>query len=608
MPGFAMRDLRNIAIIAHVDHGKTTLVDKMLLQAGLFRENQQVRECVLDSNDLERERGITILAKNCSITYRGTKINIIDTPGHADFGGEVERVLRMADGCLLLVDAAEGPMPQTRFVLRKALEHRLRPVVVINKIDRQDARPKEVVDEVLDLFISLGADERQIEFPVVYAVGRQGACRLEPEGPLTDLQPLFETILRTVPAPSDDPSAILRLQVAAIDYNDFVGRIGIGRVYAGRIRQGQDASVCRLDGSVVRRRVTALFTFTGLGREPAESVEAGDIAAVAGIEDVDIGETVSDPERPEAMDPIAVEEPTIRMIFGVNGGPFAGREGKYVTSRHLRERLVRETLSNVALRVEDTREPSEFSVSGRGILHLGVLVETMRREGYEFVVGKPVPILREEGGRRLEPLECVVVDAPEATSGKVVEILGRRRGDLAKMDRRGDRMHMEFLVPSRGMIGVRTRILNATRGEGVMHAVFDSYGEFRGPIPARTEGVQVCMALGRATGYAIQELKDRGPSFCRPGDEVYPGQIVGEHCKEGDIVVNLTRTKKLTNIRSAGAERLETLTPPRTFAVEEALEYIEADELVEVTPKTVRLRKRILDDKERKRSRMAVVE
>jgi GTP-binding protein len=598
-----MSDLRNIAIIAHVDHGKTTLVDKMLLQAGLFRENQQVQECVLDSNELERERGITILAKNCSITYRGTKINIIDTPGHADFGGEVERVLRMADGCLLLVDAAEGPMPQTRFVLRKALEHRLRPVVVINKIDRQDARPREVLDEVLDLFISLGADDRQIDFPVIYAVGRDGTCRTEPEGPLGDLQPLFAAILATVPPPGGDPAAVLRMQVASIDYNDFVGRIGIGRVYAGVLRKGSEVALCRLDGSVVRRKVSALFTFTGLGREPAEEVAAGDIAALAGIEDVDIGETVTDPERPEAMEPISVEEPTIRMIFGVNGGPFAGRAGKFVTSRHLRERLVRETLSNVALRVEDTRDPAEFAVSGRGILHLGVLVETMRREGYEFVVGKPVPILREEGGRRLEPLELVVVDAPEESAGKVVEILGRRRGDLRRMDRRGDRMHMEFTVPSRGMIGVRTRILNATRGEGVLHAVFDSYGEFRGPIPGRTEGVQVSMAQGRATGYAIQELKDRGPSFVRPGDDVYPGQIVGEHCKEGDIVVNLTREKKLTNIRAAGAERLQTLAPPREFSVEEALEYVEMDELVEVTPGPVRLRKRILDEKERKRSR-----
>jgi GTP-binding protein len=600
-----MPDLRNIAIIAHVDHGKTTLVDKMLLQAGLFRENEQVVECVMDSNELERERGITILAKNCAVQWGGTKINIIDTPGHADFGGEVERVLRMADGCLLLVDAAEGPMPQTRFVLRKALENRLKPVVVINKIDRQDARPKEVLDEVLDLFISLGADEHQIEFPVVYAVGRQGQCRVEPEGPLTDLRPLLEAILRTVPAPGGDPAAPLRMQVAAIDYSDFVGRIGVGRVYAGRLRPGQEVAVCRLDGSVVKRKISALYTHTGLGRAAAEVVEAGDIAAIAGVEDVDIGETVCDPEFPEAMDPIVVEEPTIQMVFGVNDGPFAGREGKYVTSRHLRERLVRETLSNVALRVEDTRDASEFSVSGRGILHLGVLVETMRREGFEFVVGKPVPILREEGGRRLEPLERVVVDAPEVSAGKVVEILGRRRGDMTKMDRRGERMHMEFLVPSRGMIGVRTRILNATRGEGVMHTVFEAYGEWRGAIPARGEGVQVSMAQGRVTGYAIQELKDRGPCFCRPGDDVYAGQIVGEHCKEGDIIVNLTREKKLTNIRSAGAERLQTLTPPRTFTVEEALEYVETDELVEVTPKSIRLRKRILDERERKRSRTA---
>jgi len=424
---------------------------------------------------------------------------------------------------------------------------------------------------------------------------------------MQDLQPLFETILRAVPPPRDDPAAVLRMQVAAIDYNDYVGRIGVGRVYAGVLREGADIAVCRRDGSVVRRKVTALFTFTGLGREKAAEVAAGDIAAVAGIEDVDIGETLSDPERPEPMDGIAVEEPTIRMVFGVNDGPLAGREGKYVTSRNLRERLVRETLSNVALRVEDTENPAEFSVAGRGILHLGVLVETMRREGYEFVIGKPVPILREEGGRKLEPLELVVVDAPEESCGKVVELLGRRRGDLAKMDRRGDRMHMEFLVPSRGMIGVRTRILNATRGEGVMHAVFDSYGDFRGGIPARGEGVQVSMAAGRVTGYALQELRDRGSTFCRPSDEVYPGQIVGEHCKEGDIVVNLCRAKKLTNIRAAGAEKLETLPSPRAFSAEEALEYIETDELVEVTPVSVRLRKRLLDEKERKRARGAPV-
>jgi len=593
--------LRNVAIIAHVDHGKTTLVDKMLRQAGIFRENQRVEECVMDSNALERERGITILAKNCSVTYRGVKINIIDTPGHADFGGEVERVLRMADGCLLLVDAAEGPMPQTRFVLRKALGHHLKPVVVVNKIDRPAARVKEVVDEVLELFMSLGADDSQIDYPVLYASGREGTCSRDPAGPFRDLQSLFETILETVPPPPGDPAAPLRFQVAAIDYNEFMGRIGVGRVYAGRIREGDEVAVCRRDGSVVRRRVTALFTFTGIGREPSKEAAAGDIAAVAGIEDVDIGETLADPENPGALEAITVEEPTIRMVFGVNDGPMAGREGRYVTSRNLRERLVRETLSNVALRVEDTSDPSQFSVSGRGVLHLGVLVETMRREGYEFVVGKPVPILREEEGQRLEPLERVIVDAPEETSGRVVEIFGRRRGDLERMERRGDRVHMEFLVPSRGMLGVRTRILNATRGEGVMHANFEVYGPFRGAVPGRGEGVQVSMAPGKVTGFALQELRDRGPSFVKPGDEVYRGMVVGEHCKEGDITVNPTRLKKLTNIRSAGAERLETLPPPRVCGVEEALEYVEPDELVEVTPAAIRLRKRILNEKERKR-------
>ncbi len=602
-----MPPIRNVAIIAHVDHGKTTLVDKMLVQAGLFRENEAVGECMLDSNDLERERGITILAKNCSVRFRDVKINIIDTPGHADFGGEVERVLRMADGCLLLVDAAEGPMPQTRFVLRKALEHRLRPLVVVNKVDRPDARPQAVVDEVLDLFISLGADETQIDYPVIFASGRNGTCSLTPDGPATDLGPLFDAILRVVPEPSGDAASPLRMQVASLDYNDYVGRIGIGRVYAGTLHEGEDVAVCRIDGTIVKRRVTALYAFTGLGRERTETVTAGDIAAVAGVEDVDIGETLADRDRPEAMPAIAVEEPTIRMVFAVNDGPFAGREGKYVTSRNIRERLQRETLSNVALRVADTDDPAQFEVSGRGVLHLGVLAETMRREGYEFLVGKPVPILREVDGERQEPLELVVVDAPEESYSRVVEMLGRRRGDIVRMDRRGDRMHMEFLVPSRGMIGVRTRILNATRGEGVMHSVFDRYGPFRGVIPGRTEGVQVSMAQGKVTGYALQELKDRGSSFSRPGDEVYVGQIVGEHCKEGDIVVNLARTKKLTNIRAAGAEKLETLTPPRTFGIEDALEYIETDELVEVTPGSIRLRKRILDEKERKRSRASAV-
>jgi GTP-binding protein len=598
-----MPEIRNIAIIAHVDHGKTTLVDKMLSQAGLFRANQQMEECIMDSNDLERERGITILAKNCSVTYGTTKINIIDTPGHADFGGEVERVLRMADGCLLLVDAAEGPMPQTRFVLRKALEHGLRPVVVVNKVDRPDARIHEVMDEILDLFISLGADEKQLDYPVLFTSGRLGTCRTTPEGEMGDLKSLFEAILHTVPAPGVDIDGPLQMQIASIDYNDFVGRIGVGRIYRGTIREGDDIAVCRIDGSVVKRRITALFHFAGLGREKIAAVHAGDIAAVAGIDDVDIGETLADLEHPEAMAAIKVEDPTIRMIFAVNDGPFAGRDGKYVTSRNLRERLLRETLSNVALRVEDTSNPAEFLVAGRGVLHLGVLVETMRREGYEFLVGKPVPIMREVDGVRLEPLELVVVDAPEETYSRVVDILGRRRGDILKMDKRGNRMHMEFLVPSRGMLGVRTRILNVTRGEGVMHAIFDRYAPYRGAIAGRTEGVQVSMALGKVTQYALQELKDRGATFARPGDEVYPGQIVGEHCKEGDIVVNLARLKKLTNIRSAGAERLETLTPPRTFGVEEALEYVETDELVEVTPISIRLRKRILDEKERKRSR-----
>ncbi|MHC4820918.1 MAG: translational GTPase TypA [Planctomycetota bacterium] len=598
-------NLRNIAIIAHVDHGKTTLVDQMLRQAGLFRENQEMQDCVLDSNDLERERGITILAKNCSVTYGDTKINIIDTPGHADFGGEVERVLSMADGCLLLVDAAEGPMPQTRFVLRKALEHHLLPIVVINKVDRSDARIHEVVDEVLELFISLDADEHQIEYPVLFAVGRDGTCRTDAEGEMTNLQPLFQAILDTVPAPQDDADGPLQMQVASIDYNDFVGRIGIGRVHRGVIREGMGITLCRKDGTEIRAKVSTLFEFSGLGRERTEEVRAGDLAAVAGIEDVDIGETLADIEQSDAMPIIDIEAPTIRMIFGVNDGPMAGREGKYVTSRNLRERLLRETLSDVALKVEATETAAAFAVSGRGVLHLGVLIETMRREGYEFTVGKPIPIWKDVDGERHEPMEHVFVDAPDETSGKVVEILGRRRGDLLNMDKRGDRMVMEFLVPSRGMIGVRTRILNATRGEGILHTVFDSYGPDRGAVPGRAEGVQVSMASGKVTGFALQDLKDRGTTFCAPGAEVYAGQVVGEHCKDDDILVNMTRTKKLTNIRSSTAEKFEVMVTPRTFSVEEALEYLDDDELVEVTPESVRLRKRILDEKARKRAARA---
>ncbi|MCG0240085.1 MAG: translational GTPase TypA [Firmicutes bacterium] len=591
-------DLRNIAIIAHVDHGKTTLVDGMLKQSGVFRENEPVGECILDNNALERERGITILAKNTAVTYNGITINIVDTPGHADFSGEVERILTMVDGALLLVDSAEGVMAQTKYVLRKALEAGLRPIVVINKMDRPDARPAEVLDQVLELFIDLGADEAQLDFPVVYAVGRQGVASLDPRERGTSLQPLFQTIVDHVPCPEGDPDGPLQVMVTSLDYDEYVGRVAIGRVHQGRIRSGQPVSICKRDGSVEKGRVLQLFTFQGLRRVLTEEATVGDIIAVTGLEGIHIGETISDPENPMPLPPLRVDEPTLTMTFRTNDSPFAGREGEYVTSRHLRARLFRELERNVALRVEETEDPDVFQVSGRGELHLAILIETMRREGYELAVSKPQVILKRdpETGELLEPLETLIIDIPEEYLGVVMEKLGRRRAELQNMANSGSgHLRLEFLIPARGLIGYRSEFLADTRGFGVMHHLFHSYGPYRGEIPGRTRGAAVASETGVATTYALYHLQERVRFFIEPGTEVYAGMVVGEHVRENDIEVNVCKTKHLTNMRSATAEQTLRLEPPRILTLEEALEWIDDDELVEVTPKSIRIRKKVLD-------------
>lgn len=595
-------DVRNVAIIAHVDHGKTTLVDQLLKQSGTFRSNQQIQnvERIMDSNDQERERGITILAKNTAINYAGVKINIIDTPGHADFGGEVERILNMADGVLLLVDAAEGTMPQTRFVLRKALGYNLRPLVVINKIDRPDARCAEVLNEVFDLFVELNATDEQLDFTVIYASGREGYAKMSLDEANKDITPLLDTILQYVPKPSGDANAPLQMQVASLDYNDYVGRIGIGRITRGTISIGQQ--VVRIDksGNHAMHRVTELFTFTGLGRQPVKSAMAGDIVAISGIENIDISDTIASPEKPEAMPQISIDEPTLSMIFSVNNSPFCGQDGKYVTSRNLRERLYRELRSNVALKVEDTESPDALRVSGRGLLHLSVLIENMRREGYELQVSKPKVIFKELKGEKAEPVEYVVIDVPKEYEGQAISMLGSRKGEMLTMDTNKNITHFEFKVPSRGLIGLRNRLLSSTRGEAVMYHNFYNYEPYKGDIAQRIQGVLVSMAGGEATPYALDSLKDRGIMFVKPGDQVYEGMLVGEHCEQNDISVNVIRAKKATNIRCANAEKGIKLQPPRDFSLEMALEYIEDDELLEITPKTFRLRKKLLTENERR--------
>lgn len=590
-------DLRNVAIIAHVDHGKTTLVDGLLRQSGTFRANEQVAERVMDSHDLERERGITILSKNTAITYKGVRINIVDTPGHADFSGEVERIMTMVDGCLLVVDAAEGPMAQTKFVLRKAMEAGLKPVVVINKIDRSDRRIAEVEDMILDLFIELGADDDQLEYPVLYASARKGIAtyRLEEEG--KDLQPILDTILERIPCPEGDPDAPLQAMVTSLDYDEYVGRVAIARVRQGTVRAGQQVAVAKLDGSVVRFRAAQLFGFHGLKRVPTEEATVGDIIAMTGLEDVNIGETITDPENPQPLPPIKVDEPTLQMTFRTNDSPFAGQEGKYVTSRHLRARLFKELERNVALRVEETDSPDVFIVSGRGELHLSILIETMRREGYELAVSKPRVIFRyDEAGNKLEPLEQLIIDVPEEYMGAVMEALGIRKAEMTNMVNHGNgNVRLEFIIPARGLVGFRSEFLTMTRGYGVMHHMFHGYGPYRGEIPTRQRGSLVASETGTATQYALYQIQERGTLFIEPGTEVYVGMVVGENSRGQDMDVNVCKTKHLTNIRAAGADEKLLLDPPRKLTLEEALEQIADDELVEITPKSIRLRKQYLD-------------
>ena len=591
-----------MAIIAHVDHGKTTLVDQMLRQCGQFRAAQLKGELILDSNDQERERGITILSKNIAIQYKDTKINLIDTPGHADFGGEVERVLKMADGCLLLVDAFEGPMPQTRFVLRKAFEAGLRPVVVINKIDRSDARPDGVLDETLDLFIELGADNEALEFPTVYASATQGFASLDPEKRTENLTVLFDTILEHVPAPEVDPAAPVQMLITTLDYSDYVGRIGIGRVFAGTLHASEDVVVLHRDGTEKKERIGELFIFDGLGRKKVSEVTAGDICAVVGLETVDIGNTIADAEHPKPLPILRVDEPTLHMTFRVNDSPMAGRAGKYLTSRHLRDRLEKECQSNVSLRVEPGPTPEEFHVSGRGMLHLSVFIETMRREGYELAVGKPKVIYRSLDGKKTEPIELCSVDVPTRHVGTVMELMGGRRGICKNMETRGESSILEFTIPARGLIGLRNRMLTATNGMAILHHNFYEYEFFRGDIPGRANGVMIANEPGQVTGYAINNLADRGELFVAPGTQVYEGQIIGEHCRDNDMEVNICRAKKMTNIRAASADKTVVLKPPRMLTLETALEFIEDDELVETTPDAIRLRKRHLKEVQRRRA------
>ena len=600
MPMTKLNNLRNIAIIAHVDHGKTTLVDALLRQTNVFRDNQDVAIRVMDSNDLERERGITIFSKNAAISYNGVRINVIDTPGHADFGGEVERVLKMSDGALLLVDAYEGPMPQTRFVLKKALAAGLKILVVINKIDRPDARPDHVLDEVFDLFVSLNANENQLDFPVIYASGRAGYAKKELEDESNDCRPLLDAIIEHIPVPEVDLDAPAQMQVASIDYNDYVGRIAIGRVNRGKIREHQDLVLMKKDGRNINVRVEKLDIYSGIGTSRAEEVPAGDIAIIRGAPDVDIYDSLVDPEHLDALPVVDIDEPTLTMEFRPNDSPFSGQDGKFVTSRHLAARLKKELLSNVALRVQQNGD--NFLVSGRGLMHLGILIENMRREGYELAVGKPHVIYHEENGKKMEPVEILTVDAPDDVSGKVMEIAGTRKANLEKMEPRNGRQHMEFIIPSRGLIGLRTRLLNATRGEAVINHVLLGYEEFRGEVPHRANGVMVSSDQGPTTPYAIDGLQLRGTFFIPPQTVVYAGMIVGEHNRENDLEVNVCRAKKMTNVRSACNDKNVEIAPHRQFSLEAALEYIEDDELLEVTPLNLRMRKRILNSAIRKRN------
>ncbi|NRD78731.1 translational GTPase TypA [Bacillus sp. BRMEA1] len=596
-------DIRNIAIIAHVDHGKTTLVDQLLKQSGIFRSNEHVEERAMDSNDLERERGITILAKNTAIQYKDTRINILDTPGHADFGGEVERIMKMVDGVLLVVDAYEGCMPQTRFVLKKALEQNLTPIVVVNKIDRDFARPNEVVDEVIDLFIELDANEDQLEFPVIYASAINGTASLDPEKQDENMQCLYEAIIENMPAPIDNSDEPLQFQVALLDYNEYVGRIGIGRVFRGTMKVGQQVALMKLDGSVKQFRVTKILGFFGLKREEVEEAKAGDLVAVSGMEDINVGETVCPIEQQEALPVLRIDEPTLQMTFVVNNSPFAGREGKYLTARKIEERLRAQLQTDVSLRVENTDSPDAWIVSGRGELHLSILIENMRREGYELQVSKPEVIVKEMDGVRCEPIERVQIDVPEEHTGAVMESIGARKGELLDMINNGNgQVRLIFNVPARGLIGYTTEFLTLTRGYGIINHTFDSYQPMApGQVGGRRQGVLVSMETGKASTYGIMQVEDRGTIFVEPGTEIYEGMIVGEHTRENDLTVNITKVKQQTNVRSATKDQTSVIKKPRIMSLEESLEYLDEDEYCEVTPKSIRLRKKILDKSERER-------
>ena len=597
-----MQDIRNIAIIAHVDHGKTTLVDKMMLAGHLFRNDQTNGELVLDNNDLERERGITILSKNVSINYNGTKINIIDTPGHADFGGEVERVLNMADGCILLVDAFEGPMPQTRFVLQKALQIGLKPIVVVNKVDKPNCRPEEVYEMVFDLMFSLNATEDQLDFPVIYGSAKNNWMSEDWQAPTDSLIPLLDTIVKHIPAPKQ-LEGTPQMLITSLDYSAYTGRIAVGRVHRGTLKEGMNITLAKRDGTFVKSKIKELNTFEGLGRKKVEAVSSGDICAIIGVEGFEIGDTICDFENPEALPPIAIDEPTMSMLFTINDSPFFGKEGKFVTSRHIHDRLQKELDKNLALRVHKTEnEDGKWIVSGRGVLHLSVLIETMRREGYELQVGQPQVIFKEIDGVKCEPIEELTISVPEEFASKMIDMVTRRRGEMTSMETQGDRVNIEFDMPSRGIIGLRTNVLTASQGEAIMAHRFKEYQPYKGDIERRSNGSMIAMESGTAFAYAIDKLQDRGKFFIYPQDEVYAGQVVGEHVHEKDLVINVTKSKKLTNMRASGSDDKARIIPPIVFSLEEALEYIKADEYVEVTPKSMRMRKVILDELERKRA------
>ena len=597
---YNMSEIRNIAIIAHVDHGKTTLVDKILHQCNLFRENQASGELILDNNDLERERGITILAKNVSVTYKGTKINIIDTPGHADFGGEVERTLNMADGVILLVDAFEGPMPQTRFVTQKAIAAGKKAIVVINKVDKPNCRPEEVHDNVFDLFFNLDATEDQLNFPTVYGSSKNGWMGEDYKTPTTDVTYLLDTILENIPT-APERVGTLQIQITSLDYSSFIGRIAVGRVFRGIIKENMPVSVVKRDGSIQKSRIKELFVFEGLGKVKVSEVQTGDICAFTGIEGFEIGDTVADFEAPEAMPTMKIDEPTMSMLFTINNSPFFGKDGKFVTSRHLRDRLYKELEKNLAMRVEETSSPDSYLVFGRGILHLSVLIETMRREGYELQLGQPQVIVKEIDGQKCEPIEVLTVDVPQESASKVIDLVTQRKGNLLIMEAKGDLTHIEFEIPSRGIIGLRNNVLTATAGEAIMAHRFKDYEPWKGPIPSRIAGVLISKDKGTAVAYSIDKLQDRGKFFVEAGDEIYPGMVIGEHIRPDDLVVNICTEKQLTNMRASGTDDKMRIVPKINFSLEEAMEYIQGDEYVEITPTFIRLRKIYLDENERKR-------